>query len=441
MPLVYFVLCHHSVGAVADLFRHIWRSEHHYVLHADRKSMPALHETLHALSAAFPNVHALPSVPCSWGGWSLVETTLRGIDRALALPGDWSHFILLSESHVPLVAPDAAAATLAPGVSYIEAGPVAAINPDGRADVLHRFTACYHEVPGVGMFATLPRALTPAFEATLHHGGQWIVLAHAACERLQARRGDAALWEPFRVSLLADETALQSLLLGGGLGQGLAIERRATTFVAWPHLSGNPDTTFSERNFHDARAQGYLFIRKRPAVLPEGVIEALAPMRMGEPLPRLPEPAERLTRGAEVAVLAAALHEALRGRFPALEVATLSPLRVGGSSTCYLQFRCPTLPRPLFVALVSEDIVQFKALLAWSGGGDDFRTGTLGGYPTSLLKVRLWDLFLQREVLLPDLPGGGFVTFADGERLGRLSGPIAHALDAGAQLATALAGR
>jgi hypothetical protein len=439
MALAYCILCHHSPGAVADLFRHIWRPDHHYILHADRKSAPAVHETVARLARAFPNVHALPSGLCSWGGWSLVAATLRGIDHACALTGHWSHFVLLSESHVPLVSPEAAAAALRPGVSYIEAGPVARMNRDGRADVMHRFAARYHEVPGVGMFATTPQALPPAFLATLHHGGQWIVLARDACERLRARLHDAALWEPFRTSLLADETALQTVLLGTEAGKGLTIERRATTFVGWPSLGGNADTTFTEQNFHE-QAKGFLFIRKRPKELPPSVARALAPMRMQEPLPALPEATDSFTGGAPVSALAALLRQALQPRYPCIDVSALLPLRTGGSPSCFLQVRWPGLPQPLGVALLSEDLAQFKVMLAWMREtGNIFTTGTLGGYPTSLIRARLWDLFLTREVVLPDLPGGGFVSMSQGAPLDRLLRPIAHALDAGAALAPALA--
>jgi hypothetical protein len=440
MALVYFVMCHHSPAAVADLFRATWRPDHHYILHADRKAAPALHTTVARLATAFANVHALPAAPCSWGGWSLVQTTLRGIDRACALADDWSHFILLSESHAPLVAPEAAAAALQPGVSCIDAVPVSRMRGDGRHDVLHRFAARYHEIPGVGGFATTPQALSPGFLDVLHHGGQWIVLARDACDRLRAHLPDTALWEPFRTSLLPDETALQTLLLGTGVGAGLAIGRRPTTFLAFSREHGLPDTTFTEQNFH-AQGQGFLFIRKRPDVLPDSVARSLAAMRMPVALPPLPEAEDAFTGGETVSALAAVLQEALQPRHPGLEVSALLPPHAGHSPACYLRFGWPALPGALRVALVSEDLGQFKVLLAWRHDfANDFQTGTLAGYPTSLLKVRLWELFQSREVLLPDVPGGGFVSMRQGSPIERLVDPISHVLDAGARLSGTLAG-
>ena len=440
MALVYFVMCHHSPGAVADLLRHVWRPEHHYLMHADRKSAPAVHATLARLAAALPNVRVLPSVLCSWGGWSLVETTLRAIDHACALPAAWSHLILLSESHLPLVPPEAAAAALRPGVSYIEAAPVAKLNRDARSDVLHRFAARYHEVPGVGSFAAAPQALSPAFVATLHQGTQWIVLARDACERLRARLADAALWQPFRASLLPDETALQSVLLGTEVGTGLAIERRATTYVALSRDNGVPDTNFTAQDFH-VRARGHLFIRKRPDVLPGSVAQALAPMSMLQTLPAPAEGDDAFTGGETISALATVLRHALQAGFPGAEVSAVLPTRAGTSVTCYLRFASPDLPEALTVALLSEDMTRFKVLLAWRHVFDNtFRTGTLGGYPTSLLKVRAWELFQTREVLVPELAGAGFVAMRQGSPIERLLHPIGALLAAGARLAPSLAG-
>jgi len=438
MALVYCVMCHDAPSAVAELVRAIWRPEHHYILHADRKAPAALHATVARLAAAFRNVHALPSALCSWAGWSLVETTLRAMEHAVSLPAGWQHFILLSESHLPLVAPDDAAAALRPGVSYVEATPVMAMNPHGRSDVLHRFAARYHELPGVGMFALAPRMLNPAFVAMLHHGSQWMVLARTACERLVARRGEAAVWEPFRSAVLADETALQTLLAGSALGQGLTLERRSPTFVAWPQVSGNAHMIFNEDNFFAARAQGYLFIRKRPATLPEAVASALAQMQPAAAMPELPQSDEPGT-APHIAALAAALRHALRSRHPEVEVHAL-PAADGGAA-CHLRFQTPAAPAGLSVALLSQDLAQFKVVLARrQEAGLDFRTGTLGGYPTSVLKVRLATLFQQREVILTDLPGGGLVAMTRSAPLDRLVAPIAHALDAAARLAPVLAG-
>jgi hypothetical protein len=439
MRLAYFLMCHRMPDAVVDLVRTIWRPEHFYLVHVDAKAGAALRETVARLAAALPNVHVLPPRLCGWGGWSLVETMLRGIDRALALDPAWTHFVPLSEGHVPLRTPDAMAAALTPGVSRIEAQRVSDLDPHARADVLHRFRARYRELPGVGLFPLGPRALPELLTAMLYHGSQWLVLARDACARLHTLPPEAPAWSPFRNSLLADETALPTILLGGEAGRGLAIERRPTTFIAWPHVSGTDDWTFSEANFFAARDAGFLFIRKRPRDLPPRVARAVARVRGPMQPPPLPPPDETFTRGAPVAALSDALLRALRETCPGLVVETWAPQRVGGSPSCFLVPRCPALPASLHAALLSEDFSTFKAVLAWGGQpDDDYALRTLGGVPTWLMKVRIWDLFLMREVLLPEIADAGFLTLASGEGPERLVALMGQVLAAGIALAPAL---
>jgi hypothetical protein len=440
MPLAYLLLCHRMPHAVIELFRAVYRREHEYLFHVDAKAGTALQETVSRLATALPNVHVLPPRLCSWGGWSLVETTLRGIDAALALESRWTHLVPLSEGHVPLCTPDAAAAALTPGVSRVEATHVAELDPHAQADVLHRLRARYRELPGVGMFPTAPRVLSGAFLESLYHGSQWLVLARDACERLRGLHPDGAAWGPFRSSLIADETALPTALLGTVAGQGLAIDRRPTTFVAWPHLSGNDAWTFADHNFFAAREAGFLFIRKRPRILPRTVARAVSSLAAPMHLPALPKPDESFTRGGPVATLATALHETLGERFPGIAIDTLAPQRAGCSPTCFLRLRCPGLPPSLHVALLSEDLETFKAVLAWSGQAeDDYTLRTLGGIPTWLTKVRLWDLFLTREMLLPDLPDAGFLTLGHRDGAWPIAVLLGRALEAGIALAPALA--
>jgi hypothetical protein len=439
MSLAFCLMCHRMPDAVADLLRAIWRPDHLYIVHVDAKAGAALRETAGRLAAALPNVHMLAARPCSWGGWSLVETMLRGIDRALALDPAWSHFVPLSEGHVPLRTTEAMAAALSPGVSRINAIRVAELGEFHRADAMHRLRARYRELPGVGMFPLGPRTLPDLLAARLHHGSQWLVLARDACARLQSLPPEAPAWGPFRSALLADEMALPTVLLGGETGQGLAIDRRPTTFVAWPNVSGNDDWTFSEQNFLAARKAGFLFIRKRPKQLTPRVARAVARLRAPMAMPELPPADESFVRGAPVAALADALLRALRPTFPGLVVETLAPRSVGGSPTCFLRLRCAGQPAALHAALLSEDLTSFKAVLAWGGQPeDDTSLRTLGGLPTWLMKVRLWDLFLMREVLVPELPESGFVTLTQGEGPERLAAVLAQVLTTAIALAPAL---
>jgi hypothetical protein len=349
----------------------------------------------------------------------------------VALGGDWSHLVVLSEAHLPLRPPEAM--DFIAGVSRIDAAPVAQAHATVRADVMHRLRVRYRELPGVGMFPVGPATVPDSLMHALHQGTQWMVLAREACERLQTLGPNSPVWAPFRESLIADETAVQTVLLGTEVGHGLANDPRPTIFVAWPRASGDGTFTQSDADFFAARDGGFLFIRKRPRVLSQPVAGAVGAMAV---LPEFAVPNEGFVHGARASALGDALYAMLRDMFAGLVVETLAPLRAGCSPSCFLRLRCADLPRDLHVALLSEDFATFKALLAWGGQpADEFGVRTLGGFSTWLLKVRLWDLFELREMMLPD---PGFLSVAPGEGPGRIGSLLARVLGAGVALAPAM---
>jgi len=435
MAVVYAVLCHHSPRHVAELVRHLWHPGHRVVLHADRKAPAALHHLLARLAAAFPDISVLDSAPCAWGGWSLVDATLRAVTHALALRAPWRHFALLSEQHMPLQPPAAIAASLPDGASFIAARPLTAMDRATRADLLHRFANRYRELPGVGMFAGPATAPDPAAQAALRLGSQWVVLARDACERLAAVGAEAALWAPFRSALVPDETALQSVLRASPVGRGLDIRDACPTFTAWPHLGGGADSGFTDTLVATARACGHLFIRKRPPVLPPRARALLAGLPARPDLPPADPPAE--PPAPDVAGLAATLAGMLRGRFPQLSVQAAPP---GEGPACVLRFGLADLPETLAVWLVSQDLSAFKVLLAWRRAFDgDLATIDLGGFAAPVMGARLPGLAFAREVLIPEQPEDGFVTAAGGDA-GALATPLALALAVARRLAPLVAG-
>ena len=421
MPVAYAVLCHHSPRHVGELVRALHHPEQPILLHADAKAPPSLHAALRGLAALLPNVHVVDSVLCSWGGWSLVEATLRCIGDALALPAPWRHFCLLSEQHVPLQPPDMIARSLPAGTSFSDAVPLPAMDRDHRNDLFHRFARVWRELPGVGMFSTGPRTLTAAQLEMFRLGSQWVVLSRDACERLWAARDDAALWAPFKISLVPDETALMSALRGTRLGAGLDIRKASATFVAWPHLGGSADSGFSDDNLRAARARGHLFIRKRPDRLPPFAAALLAsfPDRPGFPPLPLPEPP---TQDARALALAEAFGRTLRG-------VAIGSAPAGSGPACCLDFRAPGQSPGLSVHLLSHDFARFKLLLAWRRPFDGpLAPIRLGGFSATIMGARLPGLVLAREVHFAEDAGFFAADPDDAEAMAaRIAGALAVA--------------
>jgi hypothetical protein len=202
--------------------------------------------------------------------------------------------------------------------------------------------------------------------------------------------------------------------------------------VAWPHLGGGAESGFTDALVRSARARGFLFIRKRPRVLPRYAREMLAAMP-GQPPPLPTPPDEPPAADPRAAALADTLAQMLRGRFPAIAVAAGLP---GDGPACCLTFRAAGLAPALPVLLLSQDFVTFKVLLAWRRRFDGLAGIRLGGYAATVLGARLPGLAMAREVHLPELPECGFVS---GGGTGEMAARIAAALAIGRRLSALVA--
>src|SRR5579863_8991433 len=101
--VAYVVLTHGEPYQTIDFLWSIWRDEDEYFVHIDRKSPQVAFAALAALEAAYPNIHAVPSDICTWGGFTLAEAEYRCLLSALAGDRSWSHAVLVSGTHLPLM--------------------------------------------------------------------------------------------------------------------------------------------------------------------------------------------------------------------------------------------------------------------------------------------------------------------------------------------------
>jgi hypothetical protein len=425
----YLVLCHESAEMALDLFRYIYTPENFYILNIDRKAPAALQQAGAALQAAFPNVHLLPSRDCSWGGFSLVEVMKAGMERALSLGQDWSHFLLLSEQCVPLLAPAEIGPRLMPGVSEIGMVPVKDMAAEAKADVEDRFAFDYRELPGVGGFAAGPRSL--AVPGDLHHGSQWVILARDLC-RMLTDPAMAPDWAAFSASLLADETAIPTLAARAAR-KGARINRRSRTWVPRPGHTGDQSLTFFASGFMEAaRNPENLFARKRPKMLPQevrGRLEsqaAFSAVRLRDVLAARMSPPPRC--GAMISP--EELVWQLRWRFAVIDhrVRFLPEAAGVNRPRCYIRFGYEDTPPNVHLCLLSEDMVNYKIVLAMDDDETPERRALWVKKPgTSIIRARVFGLHYGREILLA-AHHHGFIKLRDPRDLSALMASLRHYL-------------
>lgn len=102
MSLAYFILAHKNAHQVARLLKAIYRPEHVFILHFDRRADESLHELGRTLTKAYGNVAVLRSRTILWGGYEMAAVQIEAMATALRLNSKWHHFINLTGQDFPL---------------------------------------------------------------------------------------------------------------------------------------------------------------------------------------------------------------------------------------------------------------------------------------------------------------------------------------------------
>jgi len=101
--IAYLILVHRYPHQFKRLFRAIYNPTNYYVVHVDKKSGAKLRIEIQDFLSSFPNTLMLQSENAVWGGYSLINIELRGIEELLKMGSKWKFFINLSAQDFPLM--------------------------------------------------------------------------------------------------------------------------------------------------------------------------------------------------------------------------------------------------------------------------------------------------------------------------------------------------
>lgn len=100
--IAYFILVHRYAKQFQRLFTAIYDPNNWYVIHIDKRSHPSVREEIEEFLLGFDHVAIIVSKNALWGGYSLVDAQLRGMEKLLEMNADWEFFINLSGQDFPL---------------------------------------------------------------------------------------------------------------------------------------------------------------------------------------------------------------------------------------------------------------------------------------------------------------------------------------------------
>ncbi|HTR17514.1 MAG TPA: beta-1,6-N-acetylglucosaminyltransferase [Acetobacteraceae bacterium] len=257
--LGFVILCHDNPLQLVRLVDALLGQGTPIVIHVDGKAPRAVHDAALGLAAIRPEIRYLSRYVCSWGGWSLVQASLDGMELAQRLDPALTHIALLSGTHMPTKKLPDLLADLPADRTLLDYHPRPATGAGGAQnwwtrELLPRLHFLYEEVPGVGP-VRISAAETPA--ELLATGSQWLVVATRHLRALDPALLASAIGT-FRASLIPDEMFFQTLFLSG-LDRN-EIVRKKTTAVEF-EADGRPKP-MDEPGLSEAAARGYLFGRK-----------------------------------------------------------------------------------------------------------------------------------------------------------------------------------
>ncbi|API57757.1 glycosyl transferase (plasmid) [Rhizobium leguminosarum] len=205
----YLILVHRFPEQFKRLFKAIYDPRNSYVVHVDKNSGETLDADIRDFLQPYPNAEVMEGHAAVWGGYSLVDAELRGMQHLLTMDGNWSHFINLSGQDFPLKTQAQIMAHLRahPNREYIKVLDQNKIRPD----TMRRIGEFVIERDG-----QIEQTLTmrPFLEETTPYiGNQWMIVSRAfcsfVCNDVRADHYKAF----YRNTFIADEGFFQTVMM------------------------------------------------------------------------------------------------------------------------------------------------------------------------------------------------------------------------------------
>jgi hypothetical protein len=214
--IAYFLLIHRYPAQFERLFKAIYAHANQYVVHVDKSSGVELTDDIAAFLAPYDNVQILAAQDAAWGGYSLVDAELRGMELLLTMDPDWTHYINLSGQDFPLKSQNYIHQFFAanPGKQFIRALDQRKDRPDTLNRVSDYFVEHEGKITPTGAKRAFLNGDTPFI------GTQWKAVTRSFCEFVCHDPSVERFKAFYRNSFIADEAFFQTVMMNS-VNQGL----------------------------------------------------------------------------------------------------------------------------------------------------------------------------------------------------------------------------
>lgn len=226
--IAYFLLVHRYPNQFKRLFRAIYSPLNEYLVHIDKRAGPALRRELGKFLKDYPNASLLKSQNVVWGGYSMVETELRGMKQLLKQSSKWDHFINLSGQDFPLKTQSTIRKFLKvnKGKDFI----LTANQKNERLNTLNRIENYF--VESDNGFSGKPFKRAYLRGVTPYIGGQWKILSRLTVEFFTNNSKVDKFITYYKNTLIPDESFFQTVIMNSGLEERvISDDKRAIIWI------------------------------------------------------------------------------------------------------------------------------------------------------------------------------------------------------------------
>jgi hypothetical protein len=269
--IAYLILVHRYLGQFKRLFRAMYHPANYYLVHVDKRSGVGLQTEIQDFLSSFANASLLKSQSILWGGYSMVDAELRGIEELLKISLEWEFFINLSAQDFPLKSQTHIQDFLSRNIGrdFIKVANQRKIRPDTLSRIENYCIEFSKRILRTPIKRPYLRGVTP------YIGNQWMILSRKLCEYICYSPEVKRFKRFYRHTFISDEGFFQTVIMNTNYKATIVNDdKRTIVWVPAGTIKLRPrDFTSKDAEFLLA-SQG-LFARKFDETVDAGILSIL----------------------------------------------------------------------------------------------------------------------------------------------------------------------
>ncbi|MEI7486711.1 MAG: beta-1,6-N-acetylglucosaminyltransferase [Chryseobacterium sp.] len=271
ISVAYLILVHRLPDQFKRLFTAVYEPSNFYLIHIDKKASLEIGLEVTAFLENYPNVHILKSENVIWGGYSMVQAELDGMNYLLNMDAKWDYFINLSGQDYPLKSQKIIKDFLSKnnGKSYIKFADQEKVRPDTMNRIENYFEESVDSISEKTHKREFMKDVIP------YIGGQWMILTRDCCEFICNNIEVKKFEDYYLNTLIADESFFQTVLMNTSF-DGILVDddKRAIIWIPDGDIKLRPKT-FTGADLDFLQKGTHLFARKFDDNIDDQIINSI----------------------------------------------------------------------------------------------------------------------------------------------------------------------